>query len=107
MGEMTKDKINEIIGEIVKIISPKRFILFGSQSTNKATEESDIDLVIIWNTSMNFFERNIQIRRLFTKRNFALDVFVFTPEEEEKFRNIKGTILHKAFNEGKILYERK
>jgi hypothetical protein len=39
MGEMTKDKINEIIGEIVKIISPKRVTLFGSQSTNKATEE--------------------------------------------------------------------
>jgi hypothetical protein len=56
---------------------------------------------------MNFFERNIQIRRLFPKRNFALDFFVFTPEEEEKFRNIKGTILHKEFNEGKILYERK
>lgn len=100
-------KLQEIIQKIVTAVSPQKIILFGSYATGNATYESDLDLVVIWDTKMNTHERNMKIRRLFPRRDFSLDVFVFTPEEESKYRDIKGTILNMSLMQGKVVYERK
>lgn len=104
---MDEKKIEAVKEKIVRDVSPDKIILFGSYATGEATQESDLDLVVIWESSINQHQRNMKIRRLFPGRDFSLDVFVFTPEEEKKYRNIKGTILYTAFTKGKILYERK
>jgi predicted nucleotidyltransferase len=108
MGEMmiTEELIEEIKDKIVSSISPDKIILFGSQATGEAKKESDIDLVIIWDTAESQHRRNLIVRRLFPGRNFSLDVFVFTPKEERELRDIRGTILYTAFKNGKIIYEK-
>lgn len=100
-------KFEKIKEKIVNAVSPEKIILFGSYAEARANQHSDIDLVIIWNSTMNHHQRNMKIRRLFPHRDFSLDVFVFTEEEELKYKDIKGTILYTALNNGKILYERK
>lgn len=104
---IVEEKIEGIKQMIVKTVSPEKIILFGSYASGEPSEESDIDLVVIWDSSINYHERNMKIRRLFPHRDFSLDVFVFTPEEETKYKNIKGTILYTAVTKGRILYERK
>ncbi|WP_460181609.1 nucleotidyltransferase domain-containing protein [Thermodesulfovibrio sp. TK110] len=104
---ITEDLIEQIKNKIVENFEPEKIIIFGSQATGEATEGSDIDLVIIMKTDENPYRRNLLVRRIFSNRKFSIDVFVFTPEEEEKFRNVKGTIINTAFSKGKILYERR
>lgn len=108
MGEnMTNQElIHEIKERIVSSISPEKIILFGSQATGEAKKESDIDLVIIWDTAEPLPRRNLIVRRLFPRRNFSLDVFVFTPKEERDLGEIRGTILYTALKNGKIIYEK-
>lgn len=108
MGEnMINDElINEIRDKIVSSISPEKIILFGSQASGEAKKESDIDLVIIWDTLESQPRRNLIVRRLFPGRKFSLDVFVFTPKEEKEFSDIRGTILYTALKNGKIIYEK-
>lgn len=104
---LNEDKIIEIKQKIVDAVHPEKIILFGSHATAEATEEGDIDLVVIWDSPANPHHRNMKIRRLFPHRDFSLDVFVFTPQEEVKYKDVKGTILYTAFTKGKVLYERK
>lgn len=99
-------KLEEIKEKIVKNISPEKIILFGSRAGGEPKEDSDFDLVVIWDCFLNQHQRNMKIRRLFPRRDFSLDVFVFTPEEEKKYKAIKGTILHTASTRGILLYER-
>lgn len=102
---MIDEKIIETIKEkIVKAISPERIILFGSYATGEATNESDLDLVVIWNSDLNSHERNIFLSRLFPKRNFSLDIFAFTGKEAEKLKDVAGTIVYEAFHHGKVIY---
>jgi len=104
---MVNKGILEVIKQkIVQAVSPEKIILFGSYATGNATKDSDVDLVIIWDSPINQHQRNMKIRRLFPHRDFSLDVFVFTPEEERKYKDIKGTILNTAHREGILLYER-
>ncbi len=98
--------IKKIRDKIAQSISPQKIILFGSHANGTYGKDSDIDLVIIWDNPANQHQRNMMVRRLFPHRTFSLDVFVFTPEEEKKYKNIIGTILHTALSKGVVLYER-
>lgn len=102
---ITKNKIEEIKQKIIKTVFPEKIILFGSYATGRPTEESDIDLVVIWNSDLNPNKRSLFLSRLFPKRDFSLDVFAFTKEEAEKLKDVAGTIVYEAFHYGKVIYE--
>jgi len=101
---VTAKKIEEIKEKIVKTIAPEKIILFGSYATGEATEESDIDLVVIWDSDLDHHKRNVFLSRLFPKRDFSLDIFAFTKKEAERLKDIAGTILYEAFHHGKVIY---
>jgi len=102
---MIDEKIIETIKKkIVAAVSPEKIILFGSYATGKATKESDLDLVVVWNSDLNSHERNIFLSKLFPKRNFSLDIFAFTRKEAEKLKDVAGTIVYEAFHHGKVIY---
>ena len=45
---LTQDELLQIVHRIIaKLSQPARIILFGSYARNEATEESDLDLLII------------------------------------------------------------
>jgi predicted nucleotidyltransferase len=100
-----QEKIKGIVDRIVETIHPYRIYLFGSQARETATEDSDIDLLIIADMEGSRLERNLMIQRLFPKRDFGLDVFVFKPEEFEHQRMLINSISYIVSKEGRILYE--
>lgn len=99
-----QQKIEKIVETIIKTVSPEKIILFGSYARGKATEESDIDLVVIWDSNLNPHKRNLFLSRLFPRRDFSLDIFAFTREESERLKDIEGTILYEAYRHGKVIY---
>lgn len=62
---ISKKRLDEIKEKIVKAVSPEKIILFGSYATAEATEDSDVDLLVIWNTNLNPHQRNLFLSRLF------------------------------------------
>lgn len=103
---LTEKKINEIKTKIVDAIYPEKILLFGSYARGDVTEDSDLDLVVIWETDLNPHQRNLFLSRLFPKRDFSLDLFAFTKRDAEVLRDIPGTILYEAFHNGRIIYGR-
>src|SRR3989339_1770847 len=101
-----ENKIKEIKEKIANAVLPDKIILFGSYALGTQTIDSDIDLVVIANEKGSQHQKNIKVKRLFPGRDFSLDVFVFTSDEEKKYGMIRGTILNTAITTGKVLYER-
>lgn len=66
-----EEKIEEIKKTIVKAISPEKIILFGSCARGEATEESDIDMVVIWDSDLNPHKRNLFFEQAFPKEKFC------------------------------------
>jgi len=104
---LTEDQIQEIKNKIVLNVNPEKIILIGSYAYGNPDNSSDIDLLIIQKTKENPHQRSLNIRKLFPDRNFGLDILVFTPEDEKKYKFIKGSILNTAYKKGKILYEQR
>ena len=101
---LTIDQINLLRDRIAETMKPEKIFLFGSHALGSATEESDIDLVVIMESELPQSRRNIALKRLFPRRNFSLDAFVYTPQEFARYKDIPGTILYTATHHGKLLY---
>ncbi len=103
---MTLDeiKIKKIADIIVKKTHPKKIYLFGSHAKGTARPESDLDLLIIAEMPGPKNKRSLAIRRLFPKRDFSLDVFVYHEDEYNEEVGIANTLATTVAREGKIIY---
>ncbi|HEY2726585.1 MAG TPA: nucleotidyltransferase domain-containing protein [Parafilimonas sp.] len=96
-----------MIKEIVSGYQPEKIYLFGSYATGKQSNESDIDLFIVKDTSERKIERNRKVRRCIkTYPKNGLDIFVFTPLELQQGLNQIINVGKEAVTTGKLLYER-
>ena len=98
--------LDRIVRTIVERFDPKRIILFGSRARGEADPESDIDLFIEMASAKRPPERIMEVSSAFGLHEWPMDIFVYTPEEMERFRKIRGTLASIVDAEGKVLYER-
>jgi predicted nucleotidyltransferase len=96
--------IDQLKERIAQAMKPEKIFLFGSYAENRATDDSDVDLVVIMDSELPLHKRNVALKRLFPRRSFSLDAFVFTPLEFARYKDIPGTIIYNATHHGKLLY---
>lgn len=110
--KLNMDKINsKVIGEIKDLIaqkiSPVKIILFGSLAKGDEKEGSDLDLLIIKESSLPRHKRAKEIRLLLSKYIFGKDILVYTPDEIEEWKDVPDAFITTVMKEGKVLYEEK
>jgi len=96
--------IDQLKERIAQAMKPEKIFLFGSYAENRATEDSDVDLVVVMDSVLAPHQRNVALKRLFPRRSFSLDAFVYTPQEFARYKDIPGTIVYNATHSGKLLY---
>lgn len=97
--------MHKVVADIVtqlKPYQPEKIILFGSYAYGKPHEDSDVDLVIIKKTNEPFLERFKRARSLI-RTQFAVDLFIFTPEEFEAGRK-NNILMSEIAKKGKVIY---
>ena len=104
---MTDDygkKIDEMVKRITEKFDPLKVVLFGSCAYGKPTKDSDIDLLIIKESSIPRHHRSKEVRRILRGMKVAVDIIVYTPEEVEKWRGIDTAFITGILKKGKVLY---
>ena len=80
----------------------QKIILFGSTAWGKPGLTSDLDLLIIWDTPLDFLSRTTELYN-YLQPCVAVDMLVYTPDEVE--RMVDRPFIRKLVNEGRILYD--
>ncbi len=96
--------IDEIVRKITEKISPLKVILFGSHAYGCPTKDSDIDLLIIKESSLPRHHRTKEVRRILRGMKVAVDIIVYTPEEIKKWEGIDTAFITGVLKKGKVLY---
>lgn len=102
----TIDTIKQVAAQMAVAANAERVILFGSYACGNATEESDVDLMIIAESSLPRFKRSRALYKLLIPHPFAMDILVYTPQEIEKGRRSTVSFVSAVMREGKTLYVR-
>jgi predicted nucleotidyltransferase len=101
-----KREVNERLRRIGKRIKQEyraeTVILFGSHAKGVATEDSDVDLLVVASTTERFFDRMASVRRLIRDLRHGLPVspIVLTPEEMEKRREAGDPFVEEILETG-------
>jgi predicted nucleotidyltransferase len=98
--------ISRFAREVAREFSPERIVLFGSYATGKATEDSDVDILVILAHAQRNIEKSLDITRK-VNRSFPLDLIVRTPQETRRRLKQHDMFLTSILNEGKTLYARR
>lgn len=102
---ISKETIEEIKNKIIKLENPDKIILFGSYAHGDANENSDLDILIIKETSLKPPKRAANLHWLLASYPFNIDLLVKTKKEFEKWQDVTISFNSSINKEGKILYE--
>jgi len=103
-ARIPRKKIQSLLRNL-KTYDPERVILFGSSASGSADRYSDLDIVVIKETSKRFVERLREVAVLLPD-TFDVDTFVYTPEEWERMIQAGNPIASRVLKEGVTIYER-
>ncbi|MDO8303193.1 MAG: nucleotidyltransferase domain-containing protein [Sedimentisphaerales bacterium] len=101
------DAIKDVARRIGEAANADRVILFGSYARGQATENSDVDFLVVADSDLPPFKRSRKLYGLFKPYPFAMDIFVYTPQEIEKESKCSLSFASTVLHEGKILYARR
>jgi len=102
-----KDVLDEILKRLIAEYSPRQVILFGSHARGESDHDSDIDLLVIKDTSDRFLDRWVMVQRILTgaHRSIPVETLVLTPGEIEDRLAIGDHFIREIMEKGEVLYE--
>jgi predicted nucleotidyltransferase len=98
-----KESINELAERIAREFHPQKIILFGSSALGTATEDSDVDLLVIMPTEGSGLRKAAEIMNKISPR-IPVDLIVRDPEDVQRRLEANDFFLREVTEKGKILY---
>ncbi|MDP2784041.1 MAG: nucleotidyltransferase domain-containing protein [Sulfurimicrobium sp.] len=102
---LTPDVIQSAVQKLVAAAQPSRVILFGSYARGEASEDSDLDLLVVESRVENRGAEMVRLRRAIGRLGTGVDVLVYSEEEVARRGGVPGTVIYWALQEGKTLYD--
>ena len=95
-----------VVNKLVSGYFPQKVILFGSYAYGVPDRDSDIDLLIIKDTSERFFDRLTAVRKVVagTHKGVPIDFLVLTPEELEERLQAGDQFISEILEKGRVVY---
>lgn len=103
---LTTNEIDKIIAAIKSEANPNMIYLFGSYASGKATDKSDIDLLVVDDSLRDKNKLALKISRRLFPRNYGLDLIVASSDEITKKQQKKLGFWLDITTKGKKVYER-
>ncbi len=98
--------LDKLLPTLVEEYEPERVILFGSLARGDVGEWSDLDLLIVKETSQPFLERSKEVA-LLCYAMVGVDYLVYTPDEMAGMIARGNPFILNVLQEGQILYDRR
>ena len=105
-SDSVKDLIQSIAAKIVAEYQPRRIVLFGSYADGVPNPDSDVDLLIIKETSERAIDRRIRVRMILRdpRRKIPCAPVVLTPGELEARLALGDQFIQTIIEHGELLY---
>jgi predicted nucleotidyltransferase len=98
-------EIREVGEQIGRQFRPDRVLLFGSYADGSATDDSDVDLLVVLPFDGRPFHKSLEILNRLDIR-FPCDLVARPPEDVARRYEQGDPLIRDALDRGKVLYER-
>jgi predicted nucleotidyltransferase len=84
--------------------SPARVVVFGSYGRGEATEDSDLDLLVVEHSLGDFTKEYVALRKAIGAIGVGVDLLLISEEDYEQRKEWCSSPVYWAHREGKIVY---
>jgi uncharacterized protein len=84
---------------------PAKVILFGSRARGDGDERSDFDFLVIEREVDDRFGEMVRLGRILGRLLIPADVVVASEQHVRKWESVKGTMIHEAMSQGRVVAE--
>ena len=109
MVSVSKELIDRMTERIVREVDPERIVLFGSWARGEATEQSDVDFLVVerepFGPNRSRREEAVRIWRCLYEFLVPKDILVYSVHEIDQWKDSNYHVVGRALKEGKVLYE--
>jgi predicted nucleotidyltransferase len=98
-------QIEEVGRRIGRQFHPDRVLLFGSYADGTATDDSDVDLLVVLPFEGRPFHKSLEILNRLDVR-FPCDLIARPPADVARRYEQGDPLIREALDHGKVLYER-
>ena len=104
---ITQVTLEEVKKRLIKVYNPLKIYVFGSYAWGGASEESDLDLLIVVEHAdkKDFWRANAGDEAL-VGLGISRDIIVYTQEEFDRMAEKISSLCYKIKKDGKLLYAR-
>ncbi|NPE23391.1 nucleotidyltransferase domain-containing protein [Fusibacter sp. A1] len=97
-----------MIQNLLQTITPDTILLFGSLVNGQVNDDSDIDLLVVWdeNSHLSHSKRRQLLRKSIGLVNFPIDIITCTQDELTKAYSDENSFTHAIIDESEVLYGR-
>lgn len=103
---VTRRQINAVVQKIVAEFRPEKVILFGSYAYGKPNIDSDVDMLIVAESTERPPQRATRAYRVVHGKTFPMDIIVRTPQELAHRLAIGDFFMREIVECGRVLYAR-
>jgi predicted nucleotidyltransferase len=102
---MTTQELVQLAGQRLAdaAASPARVILFGSAARGEMTRDSDLDFLVIERKVENRVAEAVRLRDAVGRIGYPVDVIVMDEELAARRAKVRGTMVHHALREGRVV----
>lgn len=101
---ISQEMLQTAIQTLVADGAPRRIVLFGSYARSEATEDADLDLLVIEDEVPDRAREMVRLRRLLRPLRVPADVLVYSTDEVRRWGQQPGSALYWALREGKVVH---
>jgi len=102
---VTPQKLSEAVRRLVEAAHPRKIILFGSHARGNASQESDVDLLIVLPEVKDRLAEITRLTRLLRGLVLPAELLVVSLETFNGWSEVPGTVYYQARREGQTLYD--
>ncbi len=104
-----RQDLERLLKKLIAGYAPQRVFLFGSHVYGEPDQHSDLDLLIVKETTETPFQRRVKVGRIVQDRNRRTPIqpLVITPEELEERIYMGDPFLTEIVEKGEVIYDAK
>ena len=94
--------IREAVDRLLRAAPGAKVILFGSCARGEATEESDLDFLVVEPEVLSAVAEMVRLRGVLADLPIAVDVLVVSQERFDYWKDTPNTVVARALREGRV-----
>lgn len=98
--------VEQVVRRLVVALSPRQVILYGSYVSGRPTSDSDLDFLVISDSSEPNYRQSQNARQVIGHVEMPVDVFVLQRQEFDETKDVIGGLAYVPAKYGVVVYEK-